>query len=229
MRNQIASIIGINQSEETYLLGSQELAQGWAPLPWPVLISKDIIRFVLLLIHRLEIDRSRKIIHLLNCFSHLFPFSLGKWEFGDVDRPWVWITIMGRHGEPGFRLLDPLSHQSFPAQLSVSPEEFPGFVSNVLPLHSGLYGVGCLPPLAQPHDGLVQPQHLPPCPRHFHFLKVFRISGVWFTEGPLPYAFFEYFFTTQSASMTALSIICSTRSGSSSSQCCSYSFLTDRL
>ena len=32
---------------------------------------------------------------------------------------------MGRHGEPGFRLLDPLSHQSFPAQLSVSPEEFP--------------------------------------------------------------------------------------------------------
>ena len=35
-----------------------------------------------------------------------------------------------------------------------------------------------------------------------------------FTEGPLPYAFFEYFFTTQSASMTALSIICSTRSGS---------------
>ena len=31
MRNQIASI-GINQSEETYLLGSQELAQRWAPL-----------------------------------------------------------------------------------------------------------------------------------------------------------------------------------------------------
>ena len=31
MRNQIASIIGIDQSEETYLLGSQELAQGWAP------------------------------------------------------------------------------------------------------------------------------------------------------------------------------------------------------
>ena len=90
----------------------------------------------------------------------------------------------------------------------------PGFVRYVLPLHPGLYGVGCLPPLAQPHDGLVQPQHLPPCPRHFHFLKVFRISGVWFTEGPLPYAFFEYFFTTHSASMTALSIICSTRSGS---------------
>ena len=148
---------------------------------------------------------------------------------------------MGRHGEPGFRLLDPLPHQSFPAQLSVSPKEFPiltftfcsrsimngfwrekkrdffcqpGFVSYVLPLHPGLYGVGCLPPLAQPHDGLVQPQHLPFCPRHFHFLKVFRISSVWFTEGPLPYAFFEYFFTTQSASMTALSIICSTRSGS---------------
>ena len=30
MRNQMASI-GINQLEETYLLGSQELAQGWAP------------------------------------------------------------------------------------------------------------------------------------------------------------------------------------------------------
>ena len=109
---------------------------------------------------------------------------------------------MGGHGQPGFRLLNPLPHQSFPAQLSVSPEEFPiltftfcsrstmndfwrkkhdffcqpGFVSYVLPLHPGLYGVGCLPPLAQPHDGLVQPQHLTPCPRHFHFLKVFRIS-----------------------------------------------------
>ena len=110
---------------------------------------------------------------------------------------------MGSHGQPGFCLLYPLSHQSFPAQLSVSPEQLPililllvlfqqwtvlekkrdffcqpGFVSYVLPLHPGLYGVGCLPPLAQPHDGLVQPQHLPPCPRHSH-LKVFRFSGTF--------------------------------------------------
>ena len=141
---------------------------------------------------------------------------------------------MGGHGQPGLRLLNSLSHQSFPTQLSVSPEQLPililllvlfqqwtvlekkrdffcqpGFLNYVLPLHPGLYGVGCLPPLAQPHDGLVQPQHLPPCPRHFHFLSLPN-----FTEGPLPYAFFEYFFTTQSASITALSIICSTRSGS---------------
>ena len=108
---------------------------------------------------------------------------------------------MGGHGQPGFRLLNSLSHQSFPTQLSVSPEQLPililllvlfqqwtvlekkrdffcqpGFLNYVLPLHPGLYGVGCLPPLAQPHDGLVQPQHLTPCPRHFHFLKVFLIS-----------------------------------------------------
>ena len=143
---------------------------------------------------------------------------------------------MGSHGEPGFRLLNPLPHQSFPAQLSVSPEEFPiltfTFCSRLtmndfwrkktwfflptwlrqLCTPSPPWSLwGWMPPTSGPTSWWSCTTSAPPSlSQTFSLLK----SLPNFTEGPLPYAFFEYFFTTQSASMTALSIICSTRSGS---------------
>ena len=43
----------------------------------------------------------------------------------------------------------------------------PCLIDDILSFHPSLNGISSLPPLPQPHDILVQPQHLSPRPRHF--------------------------------------------------------------